>query len=278
MRIAINGIELNVETAGLPLGPSVPALLLLHGFTGSIANWQPFIATWGSKYHVIMVDIIGHGKSDAPNDPERYAMDRAATDLISVLDHLGIARSHVLGYSMGGRLALATAVHYPERIRALILEGASPGLEDPLERGERRKRDEALAARIEQEGIAAFVQYWETIPLFASQHKLPSSIRTKMRLERLANREIGLAGSLRGMGTGVQPSLWHELKRVNLPVQLITGEEDHKFSHIAERMLERLPQAECHRVAGAGHTVHVEQAAIFDTIVMDFLKKIDSTT
>lgn len=271
MRIPINGIELNVVMAGA----GSRALLLLHGFTGASIHWQPFIATWGNKYRLVMVDIIGHGQSAAPADPARYAMDLAARDFVQILDHVGVDKAHVLGYSMGARLALTMAVHYPWRVRALVLEGGSPGLKDLQEREARMKRDEALAERIERSGMEAFVHYWETLPLFASQTKLPAAVRAQMRAERLTNREVGLANSLRGMGTGAQPSLWSKLKHVHIPVLLIAGELDHKFCLIAERMQERLPYAELCCVAGAGHTVHVEQAADFGTIVMDFLKRMD---
>lgn len=289
MRIAVNGIRLNVETMGFkhserpavdPYEPysgsgpsSPPTLLLLHGFTGSSADWKPFIPMWGEKYRLLMVDIIGHGKSDAPTDPARYTMDHAVADLIGILDHYRVDRCVVLGYSMGGRLALALTVRHPERIRGLILEGSSPGLESIQEREERIRRDEALARRIERGGIESFVSYWENIPLFASQKNLPPSVRAHIRAKRLVNRALGLAHSLRGMGTGAQPSLWHALSDLHMPVLLLAGAWDEKFCRIARNMHKQLPSSEFRKIADAGHNIHVEQAQVFGTMVLDYLSK-----
>lgn len=275
MRIPINGIHLNVEIAGTKEGPP---LLLLHGFTGAACNWEPFTLSWGKAHRLIMVDIIGHGKSDAPISASRYAMEQAARDLTAVLDYFGISRANVLGYSMGGRLALTLGVRHTERVNALIIEGGSPGLNDAAERKMRKMQDERLAERIEQNGLEAFVNAWENIPLFKTQRALPADVRSRIRRQRLSNRETGLANSLRGMGTGVQPSLWHALEDLHRPVLLIVGQLDSKFCDIAFRMEARLPRAEVRRVPGAGHTVHVEQAALFDTIVMDYLSRFGSLT
>lgn len=268
MRIPVNGVKWNVTVTG-----SGSPLLLLHGFTGAGSNWEPFVPSWSDAFRLLMIDIIGHGLSDSPEDPARYAMERAAADLAGILDHFGIAKTDVLGYSMGGRLALMFTVRYPERVGRLILESSSPGLADPGDRQARVQRDEQLAEQIEREGIKKFVHYWENIPLFASQRSLPPSVRERVRLQRLRNNAVGLANSLRGMGTGAQPPLWRELEELSLPVLLICGEKDRKFCRIGEKMHARLPRSELRFVAGAGHTVHVEQPAVFGTIVRDYLKQ-----
>ena len=136
---------------------SGPPLLLLHGFTGRAALWEPVARALAPAWHVLAVDLLGHGDSDAPADPGRYRMERAVADLAALLDALGIARTACLGYSMGGRLALAFAHAHPERVGALVLESASPGLAGVDERDVRLTADQALAARIERDGVAAFV-------------------------------------------------------------------------------------------------------------------------
>lgn len=264
MRIQINGIYVNVETEG-----AGPPLLLLHGFTGSVENWKPFLSSWAEKYRVIAVDVIGHGKSDAPADESRYMMQQAAQDLIHLLDYFEIERVNVLGYSMGGRLALTTAADYPERVNALLLESSSPGVDAPEERAERVKRDEALADEIEQLGIEAFVNRWEKTPLFSTQRSLSEDVRNGIRKQRLQNREIGLANSLRGMGTGKQEPVWSRLEQLQMPVMLVVGALDRKFCRIAERMSARLPDSQTVTVSDAGHAVHVEKTRMFDKIVMD---------
>src|SRR5207253_3632168 len=129
----------------------------------------------------------------------------------------------LLGYSMGGRIALYTA--FSSFFRALILESASPGLADPGEREQRRLSDETLAASIERDGVPAFIERWENLPLFASQKTLPLDCREKLHQQRLQNSATGLAQSLRGVGTGVQQSLYAQLPTLNIPVLLIAGED-----------------------------------------------------
>ncbi len=105
---------------------------------------------------MVRLDLIGHGESEAPSDPARYRMNRAVADLTGILDRLQISRAHVLGYSMGGRLALSLAASAPARVKTLLLESSSPGLKTDAERRARQERDEALADRVEREGLEAF--------------------------------------------------------------------------------------------------------------------------
>jgi 2-succinyl-6-hydroxy-2,4-cyclohexadiene-1-carboxylate synthase len=252
-----------------------PVLLLLHGFTGSAQNWAGLQRALAVEARTIALDLPGHGESSAPADASRYGMAAVAADLYALLDHLEIARAHLLGYSMGGRLALYLAVRHPGRWRSLILESASPGLATTAEREARVQQDEALAAFIEAEGIAAFVARWEALPLFASQKQLPPDVQQAHRTGRLANRAQGLAGSLRGMGTGVQPSLWAELGGLALPALLIAGAEDRKFVGIGRRMVSQLPRAKLVLVSDAGHTVHLEQPQAYADRVRQWLVDAD---
>lgn len=272
-RLTINDCNYNVEMRG----SGIP-LVLLHGFTGSGINWRALRDQLCWTYTVITVDLLGHGRSDAPPDPARYAMARAAADLAQLFQVLTASPVNLLGYSMGGRLALYMARHYPDLVRSLVLESASPGLADPRARHERRQRDEQLARRIEQDGIPAFVDYWENIPLFASQRTLPSDVRQQLRDQRLTNRPRGLANSLRGMGTGQQPSLWEELAHIDQPTLLLAGARDPKFANIARQMGQRLPHAQLSIVPDAGHTIHLEAPQTFQMQVLMFVHTVQFIT
>lgn len=252
-----------------------PAVLLLHGFMGSKADWATLSDTLADAYRVIAVDLPGHGDSEAPEDLARYGMAAVAEDLAALLEHLEVDRAHLLGYSMGGRLALFMALAQPARWRSLLLESASPGLETEAERAERRGQDEALAEFIEREGVEAFVDRWERLPLFATQLSLPEPVKQEHREKRLRNRPEGLAGSLRGMGTGTQPSLWGRLEQVALPTLLVVGELDEKFVAIGREMLQRMPQALLTAAPEAGHTVHLERPDVFATLVQHWLAEVE---
>lgn len=266
-RFVVNGVEYNVERAG-----AGPPLVLLHGFTGSAATWTPFRSAFG-EFATFAVDLLGHGASDAPADPARYRMERTIDDLATLLDCLGVARAAWLGYSLGGRVALSLAVAYPERVAALVLESASPGIADPVARAARARDDEALADRLESEGIEPFVAHWERLPLFASQARLPDATRAALRRQRLANAPRGLANSLRGVGQGAQPPLHDRLSELAVPVLLVAGEEDEKFRWLAREMAVALPVAEVACIAGAGHATHLEQPHAFARVVQDFLQR-----
>lgn len=263
-RIEVNGVALNVETWG-----QGRPLLCLHGFSGSAATWAPFAGAWPG-WRIVAVDLLGHGASDAPADPARYRMERAVEDLAALLDAVAIPRLAVLGYSMGGRVALHFALFEPERVEALILEGASPGIDNPAERAVRVSSDEELAAFIEREGIAAFVDRWEALPLFATQRRLPAEVLARQRAQRLANRPEGLANSLRGMGAGAQTPLTERLGEIRLPTLLIAGALDEKYRALAQRMAKSMPDAEAVIVPDAGHAVHLERPGDFARAVREF--------
>lgn len=270
MLVQVNGVRLGVEQRG-EAGKSDLTLVILHGFTGSAAGWRHQLdaaAAYGLR--VIALDLLGHGQSDAPDNPQRYAIEHCQQDILAALQELGVSKSQavLLGYSMGGRIALYTA--FSGFFRALILESASPGLEDPAEREQRRISDEALAASIERDGVEAFIERWEKLPLFTSQRSLPFECAEALRRQRLQNRAAGLAQSLRGVGTGVQPPLYARLPTLHLPVLLIAGELDTKFTAIARRMAQVLPQAQLRIIAGAGHTVHLERPEEFISLVGNF--------
>ena len=202
-------------------------------------------------------------------------MTQIAASLITLLDQHTSQPAHLLGYSMGGRLALYLAVHYPKRFHSLILESASPGLKTAVERDERRQRDNTLANRIERDSIEAFIDFWERLPLWASQQQLSKETHARLRQQRLQNNPAGLANSLRGMGTGVQSSLWQNLQNVQLPVLLMTGELDHKFIGIAQEMAPLLPLAQHITIPDAGHTIHLEKPTQYTQNVVSFLKNIE---
>lgn len=264
--LRVNGCDYHVAIAG-----TGPPLLLLHGFTGSTETWAPFFPVWGKRSTLVAVDLLGHGASDCPPDPARYRVERCVADLIALVDQLGLGRVDLLGYSLGGRVALHLAVAAPERLGALVLESSSPGLVSPSERAERIRSDGGLAGLLEREGIAAFVDHWEQLPLFASQRRLPASVREALRHQRCQSNPVGLANSLRGLGVGMMEPLLDRLGEVRAPTLLVVGALDDKYRALGQAMASRLPAARLVVVADAGHAVHLEQAAAFARLVSDFL-------
>lgn len=264
----IDGREVHLTTYGT--ATDAAPFVLLHGFTGSGADWG---GTFGQPHDVLAYapDLPGHGQTRVPDEPAAYTMPQIAADLVAMIEQLNAQPAHLLGYSMGGRLALYVAAHYPDHFATLTLVSASPGLRTDAERAARRESDEALAAFIEREGIEAFVNRWEQLSLWESQQRtLTDEAREALRQRRLMNTPEGLARSLRHMGTGAQPSLWDALPDIALPVHLIVGEHDPKFRAIAGEMASALPDAQTTLIDNAGHALHLEQPAAFMRAVLDF--------
>lgn len=267
--ILINGVNYYVRTEG-----QGEPVLLLHGFTGTANTWAKLIEEYKHQYLFIAPDLLGHGRTEIPEKAERYSMEQAARDMKELVNSLGFESVHVLGYSMGGRLALGTAMLYPDLAKSLVLESASPGLQTEKERQNRKANDANLANRILHKGIEEFVEEWTTIPLFSSQNRLPIDVKEAIRKERLSHKEEGLANSLLGMGTGSQPSWWEQLQSLQIPVLLVTGELDEKFIHIAKRMEISLPISQFVMIHGVGHAIHVEDWREFGKIVIGFFENI----
>jgi 2-succinyl-6-hydroxy-2,4-cyclohexadiene-1-carboxylate synthase len=266
--VRANGVDFHVEDHG-----SGEPLVLLHGFTGSVASWSSVSRDLAKFHRVVAIDIIGHGGSSAPEDPLRYTFEKALHDLAEVTAQLGIARAIWLGYSMGGRLALGMGVTHPERVSALILESATAGIQDEHERHQRAEADQELARRIEEAGVETFVGEWERLPIWESQRFLPDEVLRLQRDIRLRNRAVGLANSLHGMGQGAQPSYWERLGDIAVPVLLIAGGLDRKFVGIAGQMGVRIADATLSVVPGAGHAVHIERPDEFLGDVREFIAR-----
>ncbi len=270
-RIETPGAALHVEMrgAGSPVA-------VLHGFTGSARSMEGVARGLSAWHRTLAFDLVGHGRSEAPRDPAAYALPRCLSQLAAALDALGIPRAHLVGYSLGGRVALSFCAARPERVRSALLVGASAGLEDPAARAARAREDEALAREIELSGLPAFVERWMAQPLLASQEKLGAAFLARARAERLAQRAHGLAQALRGLGTGAMPPLHAALPGLRVPICLVAGAQDAKFAALARELAGRLPDARAECLPGAGHAAHLEEPAAFLDLARRFFAEVEA--
>lgn len=222
----------------------------LHGFLGAPAMWSglcdDLVAPW----------CPGHGPRPAVMEGATFdeVVDRLAAQLLP-----RDRRVRLVGYSMGARLALAMTLRHPSRVREAVLVGGTPGLRTEAERAARRRDDDALAAALLRDGLPAFVDRWEALPLFATQRDLPAAARAARRAQRLAHDPAALAWCLRALGTGAMPSLWEALPGCEVPLRLVTGGRDEKFTAVARAVVALCPRATHAVVAGAGHDVVTER-------------------
>ena len=252
-----------------------PPITVLHGFTQAGRSWREVISKMPAGWKWIVPDLRGHGETQTRRGSP-CSMDACMEDLLALWDDLGVERTHLAGYSMGGRLALHVAARRPDRVLSLLTIGAHAGLEEDAREG-RRRGDEGLAERIEKEGIEAFVDYWGALPLFAGLQRRGPSYVAQVRAERLQNHVAGLACSLRGMGAGTMEPVWNDLGQVTFPCTFVAGQQDHGYVASARRLAATVRNGKFEIVPRAGHAVHQERPDAFARLLASHLAAATAT-
>jgi 2-succinyl-6-hydroxy-2,4-cyclohexadiene-1-carboxylate synthase len=267
-RISYKNYQLSYSLIG---NPNRPTILFLHGFLGDRHEFQPISDLLTNEYQCLSLDLPGHGATQVTEDSD-YEIEPTARAIIAALDQLHISRCFLVGYSMGGRLALYLTLRFPDRFIGTVLESASPGLKTEAEREQRSQRDWQWAAELETADFAQFLVKWYDQPLFASLRRSPDF--GQLLEQRRQNRSAELAKSLRYLGTGAQPSLWQELERNRVPLGLVVGEWDQKFVAIIREMRLLCPTAQLQVMKDCGHNVHFENGQGFIEHLKSFLTSI----
>lgn len=265
-----------------------PPIVLLHGFAQSADSWDEVAGKLASQRVVYALDLVGHGKSDRPVDREAYRIEAQGEMILSFLAHIaaasrtsdvdslrdGCSRSTgapvVVGYSMGGRLALVAACRDPSAFGGLVLESTGLGPATNAERHAAAQRDERAAARLRTDGVEAFMNDWECLPLFSSQRSLPAHVRLGLRAGRLANDAEALARTFEGAGQCRMPHCAGVIGSLSLPMLYLAGSKDRKYRDIAEG-LKPVPCMQTRIIDGVGHNVHLEASDAFVRAVEAFL-------
>ncbi len=249
---------------------SGPRVVALHGFGGAGEDFELLAATCPSL-DLLAPDLVGHGTCPPPEGLEPYRMDACVARLREALP---VDRPWtLLGYSMGARTGLHLALTRPPGLRGVVLVGGTAGVEADDARAERAVWDEQMAQEVLAQGTAAFAEGWARLPLIATQARIPSPWRERLRARRRQASARGLAGSLRGMGAGVMPAVWHRLEALDLPVLVVVGEDDPRYRRLARRLVASLPQARAVVLGGAGHAAHLEAPEAFGRVLDDFLDR-----
>lgn len=245
-------MKLSGQTCG-----SGPSATFLHGFTQTSQSWMPVIELLDQHLTCTLLDAPGHGK----NPQGQRTLSDCGEDIAQTM-----SKGVLVGYSMGARMALHTALQHPEKVTHLVLVSGTAGITDDTERQQRVQSDTALAERIESIGVPAFVDEWLSLPMFSGL-----TPEKAQREERLRNTALGLADSLRFAGTGTQHPLWDVLATLGMPVLIIAGEKDAKFVELAQRMHELIESSTLVIVPESGHSVHLEATSAFVEIFLTWL-------
>ncbi|HEX8066376.1 MAG TPA: alpha/beta fold hydrolase [Thermoleophilaceae bacterium] len=229
-----------------------PLVVFVPGFMQRGDAWAEVARAVGERYPTACLDFATHGFE------ERLAELRDAAP----------PGSAVVGYSMGGRLALHLAVREPERLGALVTVGSFAGIEDADARRERAAADEELARWIEGQSIEEVVGRWESLPVFAGQS--PELVAAQ-RLGRLSHEPADLARLLRSAGQAARPPVWDRVASLPMPLLAIAGERDEPYARAASRLAALAPRGEAALVPGAGHAAHLEQPEAVAALILDLL-------
>jgi 2-succinyl-6-hydroxy-2,4-cyclohexadiene-1-carboxylate synthase len=253
------------EVAGKP---DKPAIVLLHGFLGSGRDWRQLSEQHLARdFFCVMPSLPGHAEHP-PSDPLNF--DTVADGLYTRLRTFGLERINLVGYSMGGRLALYFALKYQSFVTRLALEGASPGIADSQARLARAAQDDERAIQLVQDGVEAFVDDWYQMDLFSSLRQHPELLAEVVG-QRKQNNARWASIVIRELSPGRQPSLWSQLGELTIQVLLITGALDRKYATLSHEMEKYIPRARTEVIARAGHNVHLEQPGIFARHLKKFL-------
>lgn len=245
--------------------PDAPSVLLLHGFAGSGRRFLEQ-AHAHLPFQLFSLDLLGHGETDVPLHPTRYTSKQQVGDVLEIIEKLGLSRPHLIGYSMGGRLALRMALTAKKRFSSLSLLSVSPGISNPSDREIRRVKDEEDAQLI-LESPKAFFERFNALPLFGK----PSQ---NILSDQLFHSPRGLANSLRGFGQGHQADLWREISGLYVPTLWLAGEKDPKYVAELEMIGKQAQNVQTECISGAFHRIHIDQPDLVFSRIFDFIKTI----
>lgn len=256
---------------------SMPPLVMLHGFAQSLYSFTLQVPELSSRFRVIRLDLPGHGGTAAP---AMLDWKRLCETLHEVIAKFEWRPAHWFGYSQGGRVALMAALAKPDLVKSLSLLGASPGIADENQRELRTQSDRLLGQNIVGRGMEWFAEYWESLPIFATQKYLPDFTRKLIRTERTSCSPQGLKFALDHYGTGTMPDCFGKLSNWNKPLMLVAGELDRKFIESNRRIADATRAALLmhYILPKCGHAAHLEQPEEFTRLLIDFIQEAESKT
>ena len=259
-------IRFHYKTYG---SPEKKPLLLLHGFMGDSSDFDTLANKLTANFYCIALDLPGHGKTEC-DDFEDFKIENTTSAIVALLQELKIEKTHLLGYSMGGRIGFYLLIHYHQYLLKTVLESTSPGLKTEDEKEQRIQKDMMLARRMHMQPFDQFLEDWYNMELFASIDKTTEKFK-QMLQKKLNNNIEQLALSLKYAGTGIMPSLWDKVATIKSDILLITGSLDTKYCQIAKEIRETHNKISHEIIDDASHNVHFEQEEKFYKTVLNFL-------
>ncbi len=244
---------------------ALPALVLLHGFLGSKEDWQASLPILSQYFHCICIDLPGHGENDQILPSPGFEV--LAQTIVDKVIKLGYPQFHLLGYSLGGRVALHIAKFHPQALLSLMLESAHLGLCSTRDKQARLKHDQKWADKLDNMQITDFLAQWYQQPVFAD---LQDSAREQLISIRSKNDPQALLHCFRSTSLGLQGNGQKVLKQLHCPRYMLVGEQDSKFSKLALKWQEKIDMSVI-SIPNSGHNTHKAQPQMFAARIVQLL-------
>jgi pimeloyl-ACP methyl ester carboxylesterase len=236
---------------------SGPALLLSHAYAASHKMWDPQIEPLSANYMVITWDMRGHGRSDSPEDEAEYSEEKTVEDMRLILAAEGVSRAVIGGLSLGGYMSFAFYLAHPEMVAGLLLVDTGPGYRNPEAREGWNKMAYKQADRYLEQGLAG----------------LPPAAEVQVGASLQGSPE-GLAKAARGMLAQSHPRVMEAIEAIQVPALILVGANDTPFLQAADVMAAKLPNSRKIVIDDAGHAANMDQPAIFNKAVLEFLESV----
>jgi len=267
-----DGVRLHYEETG-----SGTPIIFVHEFAGDARSWEPQLRHFSRRYRCVAYNARGYPPSDVPDSHERYSQERARDDIRAVLDSLKIERAHIVGLSMGANATLHFGLSYPQRARSLTFAGGGYG-SPPSARAKFQQDARANAQTIREKGMQHFADTYGRGPArLPLQRKDPRGFDEYLR--QLA--EHSAAGSANTM-LGVQsrrPSFYDmgaEIAKLQVPLLILTGDEDEPSIEASVMIKRTAPKAALAVLPKSGHGINLEEPALFNQLLDDFLHQVEA--
>ena len=260
----INGVNLNYEVSG-----KGPAVVFLHGMTGSTHDWANQIPVLSPKYKVIALDMRGHGKSSAPRTEAKYSIPIFAEDVFRLLKLLSIGKCCLVGHSIGGLIAIQFAMSHGDRLAGLVLVDVPKFHGDPRYEEQKRKAQELARTQ----GLAAAVEYqYRHNPISIEKLRKHPELKEVSLRKALMTSVDGYIYGGRAIENW-QPAT-SRLSEINVRTQIYWGDEDTLTTAGINILKKGIHGSTLVTVHGAGHNPHEEAPEIFNQTLLKFLERV----
>ncbi|MFQ5829434.1 MAG: alpha/beta fold hydrolase [Candidatus Methylomirabilia bacterium] len=269
-RVTVNGAELYYEETG----EGFP-LIWSHEFAGDYRSWEPQVRYFARRYRVITYNSRGYPPSAVPDDPAAYRNEILVDDLHRLLPHLGIEQAHVGGLSMGANVALNFGLTHPHMARSLIVAGCGSGAVD---REHFLKEYGQLAAKLDAQGINAAVDRFSTLPSRSGFREKDPRAFAEFIAQLRDHSARGAAHILRGVQLRRKTifELEGALDALEVPTLIIVGDQDEPCIQPSLFMKRHIRHSGLLMMPSSGHTTNIEDPALFNLHVGEFLTSVDS--